>query len=129
MTRKRSRSITAAEFMKQLQKDPAYQARQQELEEGRQSRLADYERAAAPVIAELDQVAIRVARIGELRQSRRAYPAALPILLRWLPKIEEPSVKEDIIRTLSVPWAAPEAIDPCSRSSTRRRPGRPVSDG
>jgi hypothetical protein len=40
------------------------------------------------------------------------YPAAVPILLRWLPKVTERSVKEDIIRTLSVPWARPAAIQP-----------------
>lgn len=109
MTSKRSGAMTAAEFMEQLKKDPSYQARHQEAEERRQFRLEDYQRAAAPVISDLERVGIRLERIAELRQRRADYPAAVPVLVRWLPEIDEPSVKEDIIRTLSVPWAAPEA--------------------
>lgn len=104
--------MTAAEFREQLEKDPAYQARQQEAEERRQFRSEDYQRAAAPVLADLKGDGVRLQRIAELRQRRDDYAAAVPVLLRWLPMVKEASVKEDIIRTLSVPWAAPDAIRP-----------------
>ena len=45
----------------------------------------------------------------ELRHSGTKYKSAIPVLLRWLPKVAYSSLKEDIIRTLSVPWAKPEA--------------------
>lgn len=51
----------------------------------------------------------KVQSVGELRQSGAEYPTAVPILVRWLPRIENEQVKEDIVRTLSVPWAAPDA--------------------
>ena len=37
------------------------------------------------------------------------YRSDVPILLRWLPQISDGAVKEDIARTLPVPWAKPAA--------------------
>lgn len=111
MTPKRSSRVTAAEFMEELQKDPSYQARVEEAEQRQQFKWEDYRRAAAPVLEDLERAGIQVERIAELRQRRADYRAALPILLNWLPKVAEASVKEDIIRTLSLPWARPDAAD------------------
>jgi hypothetical protein len=50
--------------------------------------------------------------LDELRRSGARYASAIPILLKWLPLVTESSVKESIVRCLSVPWAKPEAAKP-----------------
>jgi hypothetical protein len=61
---------------------------------------------AAPILRELADIGFDVNMIGELRRpGRPRYAAAVPILERWLPRVSSPSLKDDIIRTLSVPWA------------------------
>jgi HEAT repeat protein len=44
------------------------------------------------------------------------------VLVRWLPQISDRSVKEDLIRALSVPWAKAEA-EPILQQEFRRLPG------
>lgn len=61
-------------------------------------------------MSDLAEVGYPVASVSELRDSGLRYAAAIPVLLKWLPKvpIEE---KEGIVRTLSVPWAKSQALD------------------
>jgi HEAT repeat protein len=39
----------------------------------------------------------------------------VPVLLEWLPRIDDIPAKESVIRALSVPWARPQAIEPLVR--------------
>jgi len=64
---------------------------------------------ARPILAELAELGYNVDTLDDLRHQGRPWKAALPVLLRWLPMIDEPSVKESIIRCLSVPWAGNKA--------------------
>ncbi len=96
--------------MSELNADPDYVARMRERER-RQSENADsYQRAAAPVLQELASIGFRVQSIGDLRQSGAEYATAVPVLVRWLSRVANAQVKEDIVRTLSVTWAAPAAV-------------------
>ena len=111
MSRDRShdRPKTAAELMAELQEDPAYIARMQQRELQERENVEAYVKAAKPILADLGVIGFRVNSIGELRQSGANYRAAIPTLLQWLPKVSYPPLKEDIVRTLSVPWARPAA--------------------
>lgn len=111
MTRDRSKNPpkSAAELMAELQKDPEYAARMRQREEQQRANTENYSQAAEPVLKELRARGFLVNTIGELRQSKTEYRAAVPILLHWLPRISDPQVNEDIVRTLSVPWAKPAA--------------------
>ncbi|MGH9247872.1 MAG: hypothetical protein ACRD29_26875, partial [Acidimicrobiales bacterium] len=40
------------------------------------------------------------------------YREAVPILLRWLPRFENPENRELVVRALSVPFARLEALQP-----------------
>lgn len=62
-----------------------------------------------PLIAELGEVGYTVDTLDDLRQQKKPWKSALPVLLRWLPRIDEPSVKDSIVRCLSVPWVGNEA--------------------
>lgn len=100
---------TAAELLAELAHDPEYGARQREQEEQRRRLAQVYRKAAAPLLAELAAAGFDVASVGALRQPGREYRGAVPILLDWLPRIGNPDVREDIVRSLSVPFARPAA--------------------
>ncbi len=112
MKRDRSKDApkSAAELMAELNADPDYVARMRQRDRQQTENVEVYQRAAAPVLRELVAAGFNVQSLGELRQTGAEYPTAIPILLRWLPRVENAQVKEDLVRTLSVPWAAPEAM-------------------
>lgn len=110
--------------------------RQQEAErrEARAKNRAD----EAPLRAELAAAGFPVETVRDFVQKRNGptiadterfpfgrYEAAIPILLRWLPRIENQVVKGWVIRALSVPWAGPDVI--AALALELRRPD--LSDG
>jgi len=68
----------------------------------------EYNKAIAPIIADLASNGFEVPSLDVLAKSK-AYKEAVPILVKWLPVVTDPRIKEAIVRTLSVPWAGPEA--------------------
>jgi HEAT repeat protein len=109
MTAKRKSAKTAGELAAELRQDPDFMARQRENLERELSNRRMYREAASPLLAELASVGYPVRTVGELRQLGREYGTAVPVLSRWLSRIEDRYVKEDVIRSLSVPWARPAA--------------------
>jgi len=107
MKHKKKPSITAGELLKQLNADPSFRARSAAVEQRQKENRAEYTRAAAPLLSELNERGFRVVTLGELRAMGR-YELAMPLLLEWLPKIAHSGVKNDLIRALSVNWAPPE---------------------
>ena len=69
------------------------------------TQIRKYSAAAQPVLDELRGLNYRLETIGDLRHQGKPWKSALPALLRWLPIVDDPGVKEDIVRSLSVPWA------------------------
>ena len=65
-----------------------------------------------PQISELQELGYPVVSLDTLRQSGSRYSSAIPILLKWLRTIPDLTLKESIVRTLSVPWAKPAAAKP-----------------
>jgi HEAT repeat protein len=64
------------------------------------------------LLAELASVGYPVGSVSELRTSGVRYRDAVPVLVRWLPRADSSSEKEQIVRALSVPWARSEALGP-----------------
>jgi hypothetical protein len=65
--------------------------------------------AAAPILAELDGLGYKLETLAELRHLSRPWKSALPVLLRWLPLVEDKDIQEEIVRSLSVPWIGNKA--------------------
>jgi hypothetical protein len=63
------------------------------------------------LLSELAGEGYPVASVSDLRNSALRYVAAVPVLLKWLPKVPREE-KEEIVRALSVPWAKSQALDP-----------------
>lgn len=95
--------------MGELERDPEFLARQRQQEEDRRRSVESYRTAARDVLADLAATGFKVEAIGDLRRHGTPYREAIPVLMRWLPRMQEAAVKEDIVRTLSVPWAADAA--------------------
>lgn len=116
---------TADELLTELENDPDYQQRIRSQEQFQkrfiERKTAEMSAAAAPVVRALKKAGFNVAAPGELRDWRITYPSAVPILLEWLPRLEQVNVREDIVRTLSVPWARPLAA-PAMVEEFRREP-------
>jgi hypothetical protein len=93
-------------------------------EDRRQQLIAQNKEASKPVLADLSQAGLDVDWIEDLYNKRLDYKRAIPILLRWLPRVENTAVKEAIVRALSVPWArhtgAPELLIEEFRRSKKR---------
>lgn len=104
------KSKTAAELLRELENDPGYSSRMREVVHRRSQSAARYKQAAEPILADLAAHSVSVQALGELTSlSEQQYKSVLPILLRWLPSIANNSVKEELVRAISIPWAAPTA--------------------
>jgi HEAT repeat protein len=71
----------------------------------RQQNIAENIKASKPILSALLYVGFNVESISDLYNKHFDYRRAIPLLLNWLPKVENPAVKEEIVRALSVPWA------------------------
>lgn len=95
--------------MAELEEEQDFVARRKQLKEERDRNVDRYQVAARGVLADLGAAGFEVESIADLVRSGTTYAEAVPILVRWLRKVEDPWVKEDIVRTLSVPWATDAA--------------------
>lgn len=60
------------------------------------------------IVKELHNFGFNVDHVEDLYLQKWNYKTAIPILLKWLPKTNDPILKESIVRALSVRWAKGE---------------------
>jgi hypothetical protein len=101
----RKKQITAAELLARLNADPEWVAARAKEEEERQKRVEEYRRAEMPLTNELKAAGFDVNSAWDLMNKSAPYAAALPILLKHLPRDYPPRVREGIARALAVPDA------------------------
>jgi HEAT repeat protein len=106
------RGTNAEELMRRLMRDPEYVAQLNEKKRQSEENAERHDRIAAPIIEGLQDAGYHVDSLDVLCQSGARYASAIPILIKWLPKISDANVKESIVRALSVPWAKPTAAKP-----------------
>ena len=79
----------------------------------REARIAAFREAARPIIEELARLGIEVDFLADLINKPVDYQRAIPLLLEWLPQMEDPDVKEVLVRALTDRrWAKPVAARP-----------------
>jgi hypothetical protein len=86
-----------------------------ENEQPRQQIIAQNKVASIPILLDLAQAGFEIEWVSDLYVKRFNYKAAIPILLKWLPLMDNKNVKEDIVRSLTVKWAKPIAAAPLIR--------------
>jgi hypothetical protein len=98
-------SQTAAEFLAQLERDPAFVARRAERDESLR-RLAEADAwAEAPLVEALRAAGSSVTSVWDLVNTRESYPSLVPVLLSHLNRDYPERVREGIARALAVPAA------------------------
>lgn len=70
----------------------------------RREQVLRFQSLTKPILEELANLGYSLENLGELRHQGRPWRSALPVLLRWLPEFDDPYVKDEIVRCLSVPW-------------------------
>lgn len=111
--RSNDRTKSAAELMAELEMDPDHLEQRRRREEERQKTVGAHAKAIEPIVQDLLANGLVTRTIGDLRErDSMEYGIAVPILLRWLPRTDNATVKEEIVRTLSMPWAKPLAAAP-----------------
>lgn len=81
-------------------------------------RQARYRLVVAPLLAELGAAGFHIQHIEDLR-GRPGYPEAVSILLRWLPKATDSSLKMKIAEALAVAGAGPRVAQALIDEYTR----------
>jgi hypothetical protein len=66
---------------------------------------AQYRKAAGPVLHALAEAGYPLDYITQLPELGVNYKAVVPLLIDWLPRVDDPTVKESIVRALTVRWA------------------------
>src|SRR6266536_2792238 len=79
------------------------------IDQRRRDRGNTYQMAAHQVLDALKAIGLDIQLIEDLRRQGHDYDQGVPLLLDWLPRIADAKVKEDVVRTLSVPRAKPDA--------------------
>jgi HEAT repeat protein len=96
----------ASAVMDDLLKDPDYIAKLAGIKKEQRENIREFNEAAKPLLEALATAGFP--HVEELRRWRE-YRGAVPILVEWLPKINNYRVKESIVRALTVKWAKPSA--------------------
>ena len=71
---------------------------------------AAYAEAAAGLVAELEQAGFNVDRLADLGRPGLGGRGAASILLSWLPRVTNVSLRVDIVNALGNRWAQPDAL-------------------
>lgn len=69
----------------------------------------------ASILSTLSELGYNYNSLAELRQSGTRYTKAIPALIGELSADNDPRLLEEVVRALSVPWAAPYAVEPLIR--------------
>jgi len=70
-----------------------------------------YSRLRSDIVKSSDNV-LQVKSVEELYREPVDYRAAIPILIKWLPRVDNTAVKTALVRALSIKWARPAAARP-----------------
>ena len=107
MTRK---SKTAAELLAELQRSPEFAAQKKWREGQDDQRLHELHKEQMQLLSELKNLGISISSVWDLVNSKENYSVAIPILVCHLSFPYSASVKEGIVRALTVDYAGSEAL-------------------
>ncbi len=101
---------TAAALMAELEADPDYRARRARLDTEHRQGVAASWRALAPLHRDLAKASHPLDYVDELRTGGKRLDVAVPVLLKWLPRLKGPADQEVVVRVLSFRWVGDEVM-------------------
>jgi hypothetical protein len=99
------KTVTAAELMAKLERDPAFLAMRARKEEDHRTREREAQQAEAPLVQDLRSAGLQVDSVWDLVNASHRSAAAVPILLAHLQRPYPPAIREGVARALAVPEA------------------------
>jgi len=106
MSSAKKKPVTAVELMARLQSDPDWVRRNAEREQKRATAVAELRAELKPeqdpLLAELATVGWSVTSVWDLVNTKEKYPAAIPVLAKYLRIARHPVLREGIARALTV---------------------------
>jgi HEAT repeat protein len=105
----KKQKLSTSEWIAQLENDPAYLAKRKELEQESIRNQVAFARDAAPILADLRDAGLHLNELSDLKFKSVDFRPQLHILLEWIPRISNWSVKEELIRSLARKEAKPKA--------------------
>src|SRR5262249_9943853 len=106
------RKPTREELRRVQRADPEYDHPTTEEGKRRKRMREEAERAGAQLLEELKAAGFQIQELNDVKRIKFTSKAAIPILLWWLPRIENLAIKGIIARALTDKWARPEAQRP-----------------
>jgi hypothetical protein len=106
MKKNGKKAQTAAEFLAELEADPAYRKMREKQEADLRAFDEKLRIAEAPLIEDLKAVGVNVGSVWDLVNTRASYSAAVPVLLQHFERDYLPEVREGIARSLAVSEAS-----------------------
>jgi hypothetical protein len=100
---KKKNAVSAMDLMAKLNADPDFVAKREGGEAKRQARAAEWTRAEAPLVDELNAAGFSIGSAWDLVNMSESYSDALPILVDHLERPYPSRVREGIARALAVP--------------------------
>jgi hypothetical protein len=109
--------MTVEEVVRQLESDPVYVAERDKRKARRLKRVEANLRVQAPILADLANAGFVVDSLNEfcLRKLTPDERAVVPILLRWIPRLDNLDIKSTIARALRDKTARPIAGPPLAK--------------
>jgi HEAT repeat protein len=108
--------IADEEIEEARQRDPIVAGHLEHARDHTRAARRAYFEAFAAMRPDLSAAGYQVESVGallaEYARTEIPYKTAVPVLVKWLPVVDYVSLRHDIVRTLSVPWAKPEASQP-----------------
>jgi len=105
-----TKPITAAELLTKLRQNPDFAAREKLREEQSRRAEEDSQKEQRELLTELGNIGIHVNSVWDLVNTEKDYQDAVPILVRHLRLPYSTTVKEGIVRALTVDYAGSEAL-------------------
>ena len=110
MTKKNN--LTAQELLARLSRDPEFLANEDRRAKSRALREAKHREIERPVLQDLESLGLKVSSITDLVRDYAPLGSDVTnLLLSWIPRIENESVNEGLVRALA---AAAEPFDGCA---------------
>ncbi|MCP4303944.1 MAG: hypothetical protein GY788_03495 [bacterium] len=112
--------------MDELEQNPEFVERQRLRMAERDESRRRYHQAASGLLADLRAAGFDVDVVSELKEAGDS--RAVPVLVRWLPRVDYLPLKRDIIATLGSRWGRPDAARPLIEEFHRTLPPADLSE-
>jgi HEAT repeat protein len=119
---------TADELMGELEQKPEFVEQQHQRMAEREENRRRYAEAAVGLLRDLADAGFTVRALAELRRRGVGDRRAVPVLVKWLPRISYLPLKRDLIATLGSGWARPESARPLVEEFRRIDPASDTAD-